>query len=96
MKEALAELRPWFAGDVGIRRKPQKGAFRARRFDAADPIERDLLPEGNMPKLRVDSVWRPERLFMRKPLAKTFEDVRRRSKGAIGNKGAFELVVWFD
>ena len=92
-EESCTEVRPGFAGNFSLRREAQGCLRRAWGFNAADPVESDLLPECNVPKLGVNGVWRSRSLRVRKFVTQAFEDVRRRSKGTVGNQRAFQFVA---
>lgn len=66
--------------------------LRARRLDAVDPIERDLLPEGDVPEFAVDGVRRCRDSLMRQIVTDAFENVGGRRGGTVSGDGALELV----
>ena len=66
--------------------------FGVRGFDAADPVECDLLPEGDVPELGVDSVRRSGDFFVREVVAYSFEDVRWGRGSAVAYERSLEFI----
>src|ERR1035438_7757400 len=61
-KKALPQFIPAFARHIVLRRKPRRGVNGVYGLNPIHPIQRHLLPEGDMPQLLVD---RSRRAFLR-------------------------------
>ena len=92
-EEAGAKIGPGLARSFLRRWEAERSVRGAGRLDALDPVEGNLLPEGDMPELGVDSVGRAGRSPVGELIADAFEDVGGRREGAVGDEGAFEFVA---
>jgi hypothetical protein len=84
-EETLADLFPGFG--VGFCGEAVGGFVGVVRFDAGDPVESDLLPEGEVPELGVDGVGDIEDFAVSEFVGEAFEDVRGRGGVAFGDEG---------
>ena len=84
-EEALAELGPGF-GD-GLGGEAVGGLAGVGGFDAGDPVEGDLLPEGHVPEFSVDGVGAVGELAVGEVVGEAFEDVGGGGGIAFGDEG---------
>jgi hypothetical protein len=73
VEKAVAETVPGFG--AGRRREAARRFFGIGSFSTVDPVESEALPEGEVPELAVDGVWRAGDLAMGEVFGKAFEDV---------------------
>jgi hypothetical protein len=73
VEEAVAELFPWFC--VRILREAVGGLVGVGGFNAGDPVEGDLLPEGEVPELGVDGVGDVGEFAVGEIVGEALEDV---------------------
>ena len=66
--------------------------FGVRGFDPGDPVECDLLPEGDVPEFRVDGARRAGKSLVGKIVADAFEDVRRRRERAVADERSLKFI----
>jgi hypothetical protein len=92
-EEALAELLPAFAGEVLLSWEAEGRVLGAGSLDAGDPVEGDLLPEGDMPELGVDGVGRAGSFLVGEIGTEAFEDVGGRRGGTVTDEGALKLIT---
>src|SRR6185437_13436991 len=91
-EEPLAELCPGFALHVFDGGKAVGGGAGKRGLDSGDPVERNLLPEVDVPQLLVDGVRRAGGLAVDQFLRQSLEDVRWRGGVAFAHQDLFELI----
>lgn len=85
LEEALAELRPAFLIDVVLRGEALRGVLGVGRFFALNPVERDLLPEGDVPEFFIDGVRGIGDFFVGQVVAYAFENVGWGCGGAVAD-----------
>ena len=91
LEKTDAELVPGFALRIVHGRESVMGAGRERGLDAGDPVEGNLLPEGDVPELLINGVGGAHGFFVGKFRGKSFEDAGRRRGGAVPDQDLFEF-----
>ena len=92
-EEAGAKIGPGLARSFLRRWEAERSVRGAGRLDALDPVEGNLLPEDNVPKLCIDGVGRSGRLLVGELVSDPFEDMRGRREGTVSDEGALEFVA---
>lgn len=72
---------------MGFRGESVGGLFGVGGFSASDPVEGDLLPEGEVPELGVDSVGDVGEFAVGEIVGEALEDVGGRGGVAFGDEG---------
>lgn len=95
VKESPAKRGPALPRGVGLRRKAQRRVLRAGRLLAAYPVQRYLLPEGDVPQLFIYGVRRARSFYVRQRFVYPFKNVRWRRCGAVRNQCPFQFICKF-
>ncbi len=91
-EESLTQCVPIFAGSIGTTGEPGGRMSGIGRFNAFNPIERDLLPERDVLEFVVDGARGSWNRLVRQGCVETFKDDRRGRSGAVADENLFKLA----